>query len=123
MKVGRRDAGTVSVLGLTGRLVGEPDLRELDAHIAALLAEGRLDVLINLAGLAWVNSTGLGALVAAFDAVRRRGGRLKLCSVSDRVDDVLGGCGLYSVFEVHRTEEAALASFLSPGGTSVGKRP
>ena len=123
MKVGRRDAGTVSVLALTGRLVGEPDHRELDAHIAALLAEGRLDVLINLAGLAWVNSTGLGALVAVYDAVRRRGGRLKLCAVSDRVDDVLGGCGLYSVFEVHRTEEAALTAFLSPGGAPGGNRP
>ncbi len=123
MKIGRRDAGAVSVLSLTGRLAGEPDHRELDAHIAALLVEGRLDVLINLAGLAWVNSTGLGALVAAFDAVRRRGGRLKLCAVSDRVDDVLGGCGLYSMFDVHRTEEAALASFLSPGEVSGGNRP
>ena len=123
MKVGRRDAGAVSVLSLTGRFAGEPEHRELAAHIAALLAEGRLDVLINLAGLAWVNSTGLGALVAAFDAVRRRGGRLKLCAVSDRVDDVLGGCGLYSMFEVHRTEEAALASFLSPGGAPGGNRP
>lgn len=111
------------MLSLTGRLAGEPDHDELDAQIVALLAEGRLDVLINLAGLAWVNSTGLGALVAAFDAVRRRGGRLKLCAVNDRVDDVLGGCGLYSMFEVHRTEEAALASLLSLGGASAENRP
>lgn len=122
MKVGRRDAGAVSVLSLTGRLAGEPAHDGLAAQIVALLAEGRLDVLINLAGLAWVNSTGLGALVAAFDAVRRRGGRLKLCAVNDRVDDVLGGCGLYSMFEVHRTEEAALASFQLPGGAPAGGR-
>jgi anti-sigma B factor antagonist len=123
VKVARRDVGAASVLSLTGRLAGEPDYRVLDAHIAALLAEGRLDVLLDLAGLAWVNSTGLGALVAAFDAVRRRGGRLKLCAVNDRVDDVLGGCGLYSMFEVHRTEEAALASLLSPGGAPAENRP
>ncbi len=122
MKVARRDTGAVTVLGLTGRLAGEPDHRELAAQVGALLAEGRLDVVINLSGLAWVNSTGLGALVAAFDAVRRRGGRLKLCAVSDRVDDVLGGCGLYSVFEVHRTEEAALASFLHPGPVPPPRR-
>ncbi len=114
MKIRRRDAGPVTVLELSGRLAGGADQQQLHDAIRALTAEGRTDILIDLARVSWVDSTGLGALVAGFHTVSRAGGRLKLCAVNDRIDDIIGGCGLYSVFETHRDEAHALASFAAP---------
>lgn len=114
MRIRRRDAGEIAVLEASGRLAGGDDQRQFHDAIRGLVAEGRVDVLIDLSRLIWLDSTGLGALVAGYHTVARAGGRLKLCAVNDRIDGILGGCGLYSVFETYRTEAEALAAFARP---------
>ncbi len=114
MRIRRRDAGKVAVLEAAGQLAGAADQRQFHDTIRGLVAEGRLEVLIDLSRLTRLNSTGLGALVAGYHTVARAGGRLKLCAVNDRIDSILAGSGLYSVFEVFRTEEEALVAFARP---------
>ena len=59
----------------------------------------------------WVNSTGLGILVSAYHTLKKNGGRLKICKVSDRIDNILNVTQLKLVFETYDDCEEALASF------------
>jgi len=80
-------------------------------EIKTLISEGHVDVLLDLGGVSWVNSTGLGILVSGFHTLKKNGGRLKICKVSDRIDNILNVTQLKLVFETFTTAEEALASF------------
>ena len=79
--------------------------------VRRLIGEGKQRILLNLAGLTNMDSSGLGLLVSAYATVNREGGQLKLSNLSSRIKDLLLVTKLYAVLEVYEDEPAALASF------------
>ncbi|MGQ9896978.1 MAG: STAS domain-containing protein [Acidobacteriota bacterium] len=101
----------IAILELQGSIFlgdGDTVLRE---HVSHLLRQGVLGVILNLAGVPYVDSSGLGEIVRAMTSVKRVGGQLKLASPSRRLVDILNITKLSSILETYDTEEAALASF------------
>ena len=109
LQIVERRVGEVTFLTLAGRLIldeGENPLRE---RIDALIREGRTDVVVNLHDVTYLDSCGIGALVAKCVSLRKAGGDLKLLCPSDRCRRVLEITGLMlRVFEVYQTEEEVL---------------
>ena len=103
--------GDVMVLNLSGKIMGGPDHERFQTEVKALVSAGHVDILLNMARVNWVNSTGLGILVSAFHTLKKNGGQLKICEVSDRIDNILNVTQLKLVFETFDNCEEALASF------------
>jgi anti-sigma B factor antagonist len=111
MKVKRIPHDQVMVLEVSGKIMGGPDHERFMGEIKTLVADGHVDVLLDMSKVTWVNSTGLGILVSGFHTLKKNGGRLKICSVSDRIDNILNVTQLKLVFDTYVTCEEALASF------------
>ena len=79
--------------------------------VRALLDEKRTSILLNLADVDYIDSSGIGELVSAYTTVKGRGGELKLLHLTKKVHDLLQLTKLYTVFDVHSDEYTALSSF------------
>ena len=83
----------------------------LHEAVARLLKEGRKNILLNLSGLDYLDSSGIGELVSSFTTVGNQGGKLKLLSLTKKVHDLLSITKLLTVFEVFEDEAKAIQSF------------
>lgn len=108
-----RDAGTVTVVDLSGRITLGDGSALLRKTIRGLLEDRREKIVLNLADVDYIDSSGIGELVSGYSAVRSQGGELKLLQLTKRVRDLLQITKLYTVFEVYNDEPAALRSFRS----------
>jgi anti-sigma B factor antagonist len=106
-----RQVGDVTVVDLTGRIALGEESASLRNLLMDLLSQGRMKILLNMAGVDYVDSSGLGALVSSVTSVRKAGGEMKLVNLSDKVDDLMEVTRLYTVFDIPDDEEAALKSF------------
>lgn len=111
MKLKRRDSGDVTILELSGKLMGGPDAIAFQDVIKELLGEGRSSVVVDLENLSWVNSTGLGILISGYTSVKNSGGVLKLAAVASRIESILMITKLTTVFETFKTVDEAVQSF------------
>ena len=111
MKIKIRKTDSVAIIDLSGKLMGGPDADVFKETIKQLIQEGYKNVLVNLAHVPWVNSTGLGILIAGYTTLKREGGILKLTHVTDRIESILMITKLGTIFESFSDEEAALNSF------------
>jgi anti-sigma B factor antagonist len=106
-----RDVGEVTVIDMDGRITlgeGSALLRDL---VHEMLSKNRRKIVMNLAGINYIDSTGLGELVSAYRLIKSEGGELKLLHLNKKVTDLLQITKLYTVFDVHNEESQALASF------------
>ncbi len=111
IKVSQRDVAGVVVLDLSGRItLGEPSAR-LRESLRQLLNQGQKKILLNLADVNYIDSSGLGELVSGYTTVKNHGGQLKLLNLTKKVNDLLQVTKLYTVFEVHDNEARAVQSF------------
>lgn len=110
-KIERRDVGDVTVLDLTGRLIFGDETQMLGQAIRDLSQAGQKKILLNMAGMDFIDSCGIGEVIASFTSLKKAGGVLKLCNALERVAEVLGLVKLPQIIELHSSEEAALASF------------
>lgn len=106
-----RRVGAVTLLALSGHLVADEGDRAFTGRVSSVVDSGRIHIVVDLRGITYVDSGGVGALVAMFLYVRRRGGRLTLLRPSPRVCRVLRMTRLTNVFEVYEREDEALCSF------------
>lgn len=106
-----RDAGGTTVVDLSGRIILGEGSALLRKTVRGLLEENRTHVVLNLADVDYIDSSGIGELVSAYTAVKNRGGELKLLYLTKKVHDLLQLTKLYTVFDVHNDEAAALRSF------------
>lgn len=111
MKITRSDKNGVVKLAVSGKLMGGADAEKFHEQIKQLLDGGQRHVLVDLNDVSWVNSTGLGILIAAHTTVKSAGGEMKLCNVSKRVESLLMVTRLNMIFETYEDENQALASF------------
>jgi anti-sigma B factor antagonist len=109
--VDTRQAGDVTILEVSGRITLGDGARTLRNAILAMVRDGRQKILISLANVTFIDSSGLGVLVSAFATQTNRGGDLKLLNVTSRVKDLLLITKLYTVFDVFDEENTALRSF------------
>lgn len=114
MTLTEREVDDVTILDLKGRLVlDDGDLMFRD-RINALVAKGRKKFVVCLRDVTYIDSCGIGVLIAKLVSVRNKGGDLKLVHLSPRSHRVFDICRLDNVFEAFESEEEAVASF-SPG--------
>jgi len=106
-----RDAGKVTVVDLSGRLILGDASALLRKTIRGLLEDQRKLILLNLADVDYIDSSGIGELVSGFTAVKNQSGELKLLHLTKRVRDLLQITKLYTVFDVYTDEGTALRSF------------
>jgi anti-anti-sigma factor len=114
--VSERRSGGVTVLDLKGRLVLEEGVPVLRAAIDRLLAAGHTDLVLNLRDITYVDSCGIGLLIAKLVSVRRGGGDVRLVNLTPRSHHLLEITRLLDVFRVFASEQDALASFTTKSG-------
>jgi anti-sigma B factor antagonist len=106
-----RDVGQVTVVDLGGRITLGDGSALLRKTVRQLLDENRTKILINLADVDYIDSSGIGELVYAFTSVTNRQGELKLLQLTKKVRDLLQITKLFTVFDVHTDEATAVRSF------------
>jgi anti-sigma B factor antagonist len=110
-KASVRDIGDVTVIDMDGRITlgeGSALLRDL---VHQYLGKGRRKIVLNLSGITYIDSTGLGELVSGYRLMKSEGGEIKLLNLNKKISDLLQITKLYTVFDIHRQEAEAMASF------------
>ena len=111
MQIEERVVGEVTILDLKGKItLGEGD-EALKDKINSLMHQGRKRILLNLEGVPYIDSAGLGEIVRTYTTVSRQGGQLKLVNLTKRITDLLAITKLLTVFETFDAEPEALKSF------------
>lgn len=106
-----RQAGDITILDLDGKVtIGEGSVA-LRNEIRRLLGEGKNKILLNLGGVGYIDSSGIGELVSSYTAVSKEGGKLKLLNLTEKIQDLLAITKLLTVFDTYDSESDALASF------------
>jgi anti-sigma B factor antagonist len=111
LRATHRDAGLVTVVDFSGKITLGDGSALLRKTIRGLLDEQRTKILLNLADVDYIDSSGIGELVSGFTAVKNRGGDLKLLQLTKKVRDLLQITKLFTVFDVYTDESTALRSF------------
>ena len=113
MQIEERIVGDVTILDLKGKMtLGEGD-ELLKDKINSLIHQGKKKLLLNLEGVPYIDSAGLGEIVRTYTTVSRQGGSLKLVNLTKRITDLLSITKLLTVFETFDAEKEAVASFQS----------
>lgn len=112
VKLSTRQVGDVSVMDVSGRITLGEGSSALRDSIRAMVAKGQKKILLNLGDVSYIDSSGIGELVSGFTTVANQSGQLKLLNLNKRVKDLLQITKLYTVFEVHEDEAAAIRSFV-----------
>jgi anti-sigma B factor antagonist len=111
MVIEERVIGDVTILDLKGKMtLGEGD-ELLKDKINSLIHQGQKKLLLNLEGVPYIDSAGLGEIVRTYTTVSRQGGNLKLVNLTKRITDLLSITKLLTVFETFDSEAEALKSF------------
>ena len=111
MKANVRKIGHVDIVDLSGKItIGEGDVL-LRETVEGVLKEGGSKILLNLSRISYMDSAGIGELVACYKRSREKGGHLKLLNPSGKVYDLLQLTKLEEIFETHKDEAEAIQSF------------
>jgi anti-sigma B factor antagonist len=111
MTIDERRFGDVTLLRVVGRVVYGDGAQELREHINNLIDEARLKFLLDLRGVTYIDSFGVGVIAAKYVSVRRKGGNLKLVDPSSRSHRVMAISGLMKIFESFDSAEEGVRSF------------
>ena len=111
IKIGERHIGGVTILDIVGKLTIDEAAQRLRDKINSLIAQKETRIVLNLQHVPYIDSGGLGEMIASFGSVTRAGGAMKLLHVSARNHDLLSITRLVTVFESFDSEADAVASF------------
>jgi anti-sigma B factor antagonist len=106
-----RDVNGVTVIEIEGRIVLGEESNAFREKVKSLLAAGKKKIVLNLSTVSYIDSAGLGTLVATFHSARSQGATLKLVNLGSKFKEVLQVTKLMTVFDTYDTEAAAIASF------------
>jgi anti-sigma B factor antagonist len=106
-----RQAGDVTILDLSGEVrIGDSSVA-LRESVRNLADQGKKKLLLNLAGVKYIDSSGIGELIANYTTISRQGGQLKLLNLTDKIQNLLVITKLLTVFDSYDNEAEALKSF------------
>jgi anti-sigma B factor antagonist len=111
MQIHTREISHVTIVDLNGRITLGDETGKLRDTVRNLIAADKKKIVLNLAQVDYIDSSGVGELVSSFTAVRNAGGELKLLNLSKKVQDILHVTKLYTVFEIKDDEFTAVKSF------------
>jgi anti-sigma B factor antagonist len=112
MDMRQRDEGDVVIFDLLGELRGGPaDDATFKRGVQKSIDDGARHILLNLSELRWINSTGLGFIVAVYHAMRDEGGTIKMCQPNERIAHIFATTRFDKVIGIYPSEKEALASF------------
>jgi len=110
-KLSSRQVGEVTVIDIEGRLTLGDGSNALRDELRHLIATNRRKILVNLGDVSYIDSSGIGQLVAGFTTVSNQGGKLKLVKANKRIKDLLHMTRIAAIFEMYEDESAAVLSF------------
>jgi anti-sigma B factor antagonist len=110
LRIDSRQADGVTILSPQGRIVFGEEAAALREHLKRVLGSTR-QIVLNLSGVSYIDSGGLGTLVGVYSSARAGGAEIKLTGLGQRLRDVLQITKLVTVFEVYDTEQEAVATF------------
>jgi anti-sigma B factor antagonist len=110
MQISERKVGGVTIVDVSGKLVSSEGGRLKD-KVTSLVFQGEKQIVLNLGEVTYVDSSGLGELVACHGTAVRGGGVVKLANIGKRIQDLLVMTKLLTVFDSHDSEDAAVRSF------------
>lgn len=97
----------LTLLELNGKIMGGPEATEINDKINQLIDENKVKIIIDLASVEWMNSSGLGILIGAVTVLKNNNGNLCLINVSDRIKNLLKITKLNTVFDIYDSFDAA----------------
>jgi anti-sigma B factor antagonist len=110
MKIKEKIENQVAILSLSGKMMGGPETTALHDHIRGLMGDGIKKVVIDLGGVKWINSSGLGVLMAAMTTLKNAEGQMKLANVTEKVESLLMITQLMRIFDTFESVDRAVSS-------------
>jgi len=111
MKIKQNPQDNVMILELSGKIMGGPDFDKFKEEIAKLVEGGFKNVILDMSGVPWINSTGLGILITGYHSIKAAEGTMKICNVKERVLSIFYISQLENIFDVYETLDQALAAY------------
>lgn len=111
MKLSFREVKDVMVLSPKGKIMGGPDATQMHDQLHEFINQGKKKVVIDLAKVDWMNSTGLGILISGLTTMRNSSGELKLANVTEKIQSLLTITKLITVFDCYDSVQEAAESF------------
>ena len=111
MKFKDKIDGAVGILTMKGKLMGPPDTDELHDEVKSLLGGGGKNIVLDMGGVSWLNSMGVGAIMRSYTTVKSSDGELCLARLTDKAHSLFVITQLVKVFKVYETVDEAVASY------------
>ena len=112
MHIKEKIEGDVAILSLSGKMMGGPETQELQTHVRGLLNDKLNKVVVDLAKVKWMNSSGLGALMGSLTSMRNADGDLRIANVTEKVKSLLMITQLMTIFKTYESVDRAVASYI-----------
>ena len=111
MTVSERKVGDVTIVDVVGKMVATDNPGRLKDKITSLVFQGEKQIVLNLANVNYVDSSGLGEIVACHGSATKGGAEIKIANAANKIKDLLVMTRLLTIFDTHDTEDGALKSF------------
>lgn len=111
MKIDTRTVGDVYVLDCSGKITLGEGTMAIRNTVREVLKNGGKKIVLNLADVNYIDSSGIGELVSTYTTVTNQGGKLKLLNLTKKIQELLAITKLLTVFQVYDNEQSALSSF------------
>jgi anti-sigma B factor antagonist len=111
LRIANSEIDGVTVLELNGRIVLGDESNSLRETLKSLIAAGKQKIVLNVANIKYIDSTGLGTLVAANVSAKPKGASVRLCHLGQKFHEIMQMTKLLTVFDVYDTQAAAVSSF------------
>lgn len=111
MKIKINERYEAVVIELKGNVMGGDDTKDFNETLHKLIDQGKKNVIIDLADVKFMNSSGLGMLIGGLTTMKKENGQLKLARVTDKIESLLIITKLITIFEFYETVDEAVASF------------
>ena len=111
MSITVKENYNAAIIVLKGKLMGGPLSSEMEQTLHNLLDKGMKNVVVDLGGVNFINSSGMGILIGGLTSMRKKGGDLKLANISNKIEGLLSITKLNQIFEQHDSVEKAVKSF------------
>lgn len=113
MSVSERRVNGITIVDVSGKMVATEVQGRLKDKITSLVFQGEKQIVLNLGEVSYVDSSGLGEIIACHSSASKGGAEIKLANAGKRITDLLVMTRLVTVFDTHESENAALESFTS----------